>query len=319
MPLVLGPFYSSFCLLFKVFIVLSCSLRLLSLVSVGGNSLLRMRIAAAHLLLLSPLFWNCTGSAVFHTPPAPGPQYDFQDNPQYALGEIIDIQWSTDDQFVDLFVVQTSPDLETLAAVIMDEYVPSTIKWRVSFDGFPSSHDPDLSNVYYLHLQAAGQNGTGVTCHYFNITRGDATSVSSSALSSASPTAASSPSTSPSSIGSPTATPSAMSTPDLDRGELSTGAVAGIAVGATFVGTLVVVGLAGLLFWRRWKNNEKGRGEEAAAMATANDESEIHVYKRDLSVPSRELYVESPRRLRAETSEPSEMRFEMSGDSVVCK
>ncbi|KAK1495959.1 hypothetical protein CABS01_01766 [Colletotrichum abscissum] len=137
MPLVLGPFYSSFCLLFKVFIVLSYSLRLLSLVSVGGNSPLRMRIAAAHLLLLSPLFWNCTGSAVFHTPPAPGPQYDFQDNPQYALGEIIDIQWSTDDQFVDLFVVQTSPDLETLAAVIMDENVPSTIKWRVSFDGFP--------------------------------------------------------------------------------------------------------------------------------------------------------------------------------------
>ncbi|KAG7055282.1 hypothetical protein JMJ77_0007745 [Colletotrichum scovillei] len=280
-----------------------------------------MRTASAHLLLflLSSLFWNCTGSAVFYTPPAPGPQYDFRNNPQYALGEIIDIQWSTDDRFIDLFLVQTSPNLETLAALIMDRYVPVTFKWRVSFDGFPSSHDPDLSNVYYLHLQAAGQNGTGVTCHYFNITRSDASSVSPSALSSASPTAALSSSTLPSSVGSPTTTSSALSTPELGRDGLSTGAVAGIAVGATFVGTLVVVGLAAFLFWRRWRNNKRGGGEEAAAIATANDGNEIHVYKKDVSVPSRELYVESSRRFGAEASEPREMRFEMSGDSIVGK
>ncbi|EXF85430.1 hypothetical protein CFIO01_04438 [Colletotrichum fioriniae PJ7] len=273
-----------------------------------------MRIASFH-LPLSLLFWNCAGSTVFRRPPGPGYAGDFRDNPQYALGEIVDLQWETDDTSNDLFIVQTTPEEEIITHLFLSEYRPFGWVWNVSFDGFPPWHDPDLSNVYYLHLQPADQNDAGVTCHYFNITRSDASSVSSSASSSTPPSS----STLSTSVASPTTTPSATSTPELGRDELSIGAVAGTAVAATFVGTLVVVGLAGFLFWRRWKNKKKRERGEAAAMTTANDENEIHIYKRDLSLPPRELYVEGPRRLGTEGLEPSEMRFEMSGDSVVRK
>ncbi|KAK1543225.1 hypothetical protein CPAR01_03858 [Colletotrichum paranaense] len=266
-----------------------------------------MRIASILLLLLSLLFRDCTGGSTFYRPPGSGPAGDFRDNPQYTLGEIVNLQWETDDMSIDLYLVQKLPEDE-VAAILFGW------AWNVSLDTFPSWHSPDLSNVYYLHLQASlpvGVIGAGVASHYFNITPSAASSVSSSA----------SPSSSTlwTSVASPTTTPSATSTSELDRDELSTGAVSGIAVGATFIGTLFVVGLAGFLFWRRWRTNKKREGEELGAIITANDENEIHVYKRDVSEPSSELFVESTRRFGAEGSKLSEMRFEMSGDSVVRK
>ncbi|KAK1724643.1 uncharacterized protein BDZ83DRAFT_329158 [Colletotrichum acutatum] len=273
-----------------------------------------MRIASILLPLLSLLFRDCTGST-FYQPPGSGPAGDFRDNSQYTLGEIVDLQWETDDTSIDLYLVQTLPEDEVATILFVGEsHTPLGWAWNVTFDSFPSWHSPDLSNVYYLHLQPSlpvGVIGAGVASHYFNITRSAASSVSSSA----------SPSSSTlwTSVASPTTTPSATSTSELDRDELSTGAVAGIAVGATFVGTLFVVGLAGFLFLRRWGNNKKRGGEELGAIITANDGNEIHVYKRDVSEPSSELFVESTRRFGAEGSKPSEMRFEMSGDSVVRK
>ncbi|KXH44521.1 hypothetical protein CSIM01_08807 [Colletotrichum simmondsii] len=285
-----------------------------------------MRIASILLPLLSLLFRDCTGST-FYQPPGSGPAGDFQDNPQYAVGDVIDLQWELTDPLngylLDLFIIQTSPELETRATLFRHENSPQGWEWRVSLDGFSSEYDPDLSNVYYLRLEPSSRADVSVTCHYFNITRSDESPVSppvpspvsSSVLSSTPPSF----STSSPSIASPTTTPSATSTPELSRDELSTGAVAGIAVGATFVGTLFIVGLAGFLFWRRWGNNKKRGGEELGAITTANDGNEIHVYKRDVSEPSSELYVESTRRFGAEGSKPIEMRFEMSGDSVVRK
>ncbi|KAK1654544.1 hypothetical protein BDP81DRAFT_415998 [Colletotrichum phormii] len=263
-----------------------------------------MRIASV--LLYSLLYWKCTGSTVFRRPPGAGPTGDFRDNPQYALGEMVDLQWGTDDSPIDLFIIQASPERDPVATLFLDEHRPQGWTWRVSFNGFPDWHDPNLSNAYYLRILPAGQTDPGTTCHYFNIT-GSAASSPSSSLSPSSSTL--------SSVSSPTRASSATSTPKPGGDELSGGAVAGIAIGAT-AGTLVVVGIAGFLFWRRWKNNKKGRGEEAAAATTASDTNEINLYKRDTSVPSRELYGESARPFEAEGSEPSDMRFEMSGDSV---
>ncbi|KAI3542398.1 hypothetical protein CSPX01_06876 [Colletotrichum filicis] len=114
-----------------------------------------MRIASILLLLLSLLFRDCTGGSTFYRPPDSGPAGDFRDNPQYTLGEIVKLQWETDDPSIDLYLVQKLPEDEVAALLFVDEsHTPFGWAWNVSLHTFPSWHSPDLSNVYYLHLQA---------------------------------------------------------------------------------------------------------------------------------------------------------------------
>lgn len=145
--------------------------------------------------------------------------------------------------------------------------------------------------------------GAGSTCHYFNITN--------NAVSSSVPSASST-----SILVAPTVTSTATNTPKQGDGGLSGGAVAGIAIGATF-GTLAVVGIAGFLFWMRWKNKKRERMGETAGATNASIANEVRLQKRDVLSPLHELPSEGTRRFEAEGSEPSDMRFEMSGNSVV--
>lgn len=122
-----------------------------------------------------------------------------------------------------------------------------SLVWTVGYAGFPSTMNPDLSQVYFLQLFKTGQSGSSATSHYFNITEPDNTSTPTSsatatttalALASATSTPTSTPDSSPAQ--STTTTPA-------DEDQLSSTAVAGIAVGATLGALLLLALLAGLV------------------------------------------------------------------------
>ncbi|GKT45860.1 uncharacterized protein ColSpa_06041 [Colletotrichum spaethianum] len=97
--------------------------------------------------------------------------------------------------------------------------------WTVSYNGFPSHFDATKSPVYFIQMFKSGDTVGNITSHYFNITE--------SAAASASSTSATASSTSSVSVGSTaSASPSASSAAESTDKGVSTGAVAGIAVGA---------------------------------------------------------------------------------------
>ncbi|KAK1985711.1 hypothetical protein LZ30DRAFT_778833 [Colletotrichum cereale] len=208
---------------------------------------------AAPLLLLLLAARGTLAENRFRRPPGPGPTGDFRDNPVYALGSQLDLQWETDFESVDLLVWQESDtESEPAYAIIAQKTRSTGMLWTVGYSGFQPYHDPTRSNVYFIQMFKSGDNVGNVTSHYFNITDSSA---------SATPSAAST--TTRLLID---ATPTASGTPDssVDSGPsdagTSRGAVAGIAVGAA-LGVLGVAAVAGWLFWRRW------RGKNAAGAA----------------------------------------------------
>ncbi|KAK1700243.1 hypothetical protein BDP55DRAFT_722810 [Colletotrichum godetiae] len=262
-----------------------------------------MRLATIIFLCL----WSCIcNSSVFRRPPGAGPTGDFRDNPTYVIGEILDLQWDSDDNSaVDLTIIQVSEDILDIPRTTylfpradLANQQRTTYNWQIRFDGFPSSHDPNLSDIYFFRLLPAGVGGAGSTSHYFNITSNAASSV---------------PSSSSTSVSATTVTSTTTNTPKSGDGGLAGGAVAGIAIGV-MIGTLAVVGVVFILVRRRWKKTKRGRQIMAGPTAAGGTE-EVHFYKRDMPAPSREVYGES-RRFEAEGSGPSDMRFEMSGDVV---
>lgn len=144
-----------------------------------------------------------------------------------------------------------------------------SLVWTVGYAGFPSNHDPELSPVYFVQLFKTGETTGNVTSHYFNITKPvSTTSVSSSSVSrtlSLQTSTTSTPSTttpatlalgpaittsSPSSPSAAMTTTTTTATP-ASEDRLSSGTVAGIAVGATLGAILVLVLAAWVVVRRR--------------------------------------------------------------------
>lgn len=119
----------------------------------------------------------------------------------------------------------------------------SDYTWLIS----PLSKDvpKDEDGIYYLEVHGAGASEADGTSHYFNITQ--------------SPTKPSSTSSSPTTA-TPTGQPAdrTQTNPAAGSGSgLSKGTIAGIAVGSTLGGLLLLVGAA-LLVWRRpWTSSQR--------------------------------------------------------------
>ncbi|GKT66409.1 hypothetical protein ColTof4_03901 [Colletotrichum tofieldiae] len=187
----------------------------------------------------------------FRRPPGPGPAGDFRDNPSYALGSQLDLQWETDFESIDLLIWQEADySPEPTYATIVSKTRSLGMLWTVSYNGFPSHHDPTKSPVYFIQMFKSGESVGNITSHYFNITESAATSTSPT--DGAASTASSSPSWSAT-----TGSPSSSAHAESSDGSVSRGAVAGIAVGVA-LGALLIAGLAGWIFWRRWQKNNAG-------------------------------------------------------------
>ncbi|KAK1975550.1 hypothetical protein LZ30DRAFT_349890 [Colletotrichum cereale] len=134
-----------------------------------------MRFLAAVLLLGGLLHHPTCARAEdrFFRPPGPGPTGDYRDNPVYAVGDRIELQWETSLQSADLVLWQEQPDgddaRQAYATLAEVNAKTKSLTWTVGYAGFPAYHDPDLSPVYYLELCEAGETG-GVRSHYFNMT-----------------------------------------------------------------------------------------------------------------------------------------------------
>lgn len=175
--------------------------------------------------------------------------------------------------------------------------------WTVSYNGFPSYHDPDLSPVYFIQMFNHGDVVGNITCHYFNITDSAASTTSLSAsLTTAQPTSTA--------TSTATSTPTDLaSVPEATAGNtgLSGGATAGIAVGAT-LGTLIVSGLVGWMVWRHLQKNKKGDERHSQETQENGSSEPLRV---DYEMPD-----DNHHRYEAEGSTPGEVRHEMTGSPV---
>ncbi|OBR03949.1 hypothetical protein CH63R_13076 [Colletotrichum higginsianum IMI 349063] len=204
----------------------------------------------------------------FRRPPGPGPTGDYRDNPVYTLGDEIDLQWETSFKAVDVVLWQQQPKGNTKPAFsrLAVNSKAKSLVWTVGYAGFPSNHDPELSPVYFVQLFKTGETTGNVTSHYFNITKPvSTTSFSSSSVSrtlslQTSSTTSTPSTTTPATLAlgpaittsspSPSTTTMTTTTP-ASEDRLSSGTVAGIAVGATLGAILVLVLAAWVVVRRR--------------------------------------------------------------------
>ncbi|KAK4551618.1 hypothetical protein LTR86_011042 [Recurvomyces mirabilis] len=184
----------------------------------------------------------------FTTPPAVGAISDYINNPNYTIGQQVNLEWQTNITVgVSLWLYQVASTWE-YAAIFKGQYpVPTTYAWTVS-------------NLDFALANGTGDNDPAPGCfsHFFNIleadssTPGDSSSASTSALttstsSPASSTAATSTNASPSAATtlSPSASPPDAA-PAQQSSSLSSRAKAGIGVG---IGLGAAGILVGALIW----------------------------------------------------------------------
>lgn len=133
--------------------------------------------------------------------------------------------------------------------------------WQATLNGWLDDFEEDGAAIFYMALYANNSESFDTTCHYFNVTRAEQRTTSTTT--SATQTSTGGPDASKAPTSDPTAT--STSSPDEGGGGLSCGAVAGISVGATIGGILLLGGLgffAGRAFSR--KNNQANRNSYAA-------------------------------------------------------
>ncbi|OLN96896.1 hypothetical protein CCHL11_02462 [Colletotrichum chlorophyti] len=281
-------------------------------------------------LLGSLLSRSVRSETRFLRPPGPGPLEDYRDNPVFELGEKIDLQWETDLKAVDLLVwqQQPNPSSKTVFARLASSYKSKSLVWTVNYKGFPSSHDPELSEVYFLQLFKYGDTAVNMTSHYFNITQPAAPASASSPFTirstptppkSISTPASTTPSANPTlepAAAVPSATPT--SGPDLAVKEagFSSRAVAGIAVGAA-LGMPLLAGLA----WLVWRFRKAWRpAARSAEHAAAPDEGQMHDVQRTPSLPWKlEVPLESHQRFDVRASRLVTEMHEMPAEPVTAE
>ncbi|KID94097.1 hypothetical protein MAJ_09936, partial [Metarhizium majus ARSEF 297] len=216
---------------------------------------------ATFILFLCALAANAVCKTNFTQPPANGPNANYQDNPVYQQGQKIDVQWKSDLDTMDLFVFQQYPAAGKGVQFLkkLREGTRSTsLIWTVSLDGL-SRNVPRGENaiLYFAVLRARSPDRDG-TSHYFNVSVPDAASTTASATQTSTTTSAATD------VPSHAATPEPASSGESSPG-LSRGGVAGVAVGST-VGGLLLLGGMGLLAWRKMR---RGKPAEDAAVEDA--------------------------------------------------
>ncbi|KAF7543279.1 hypothetical protein G7Z17_g10872 [Cylindrodendrum hubeiense] len=236
-------------------------------------------------LSLAAFIPTVLSTSAFSQPPGPGPAGNYRDNPVYEVGEKIDMQWSSDLETMDLLLWQEYPNAgngQNYYWRLLENSRSTSMIWTVSFDGFSTDVAEGESAIFYLALYESGTNNVDVTCHYFNVTLPEEPTTTTSTISTETiastnigtmtakvtptPDAASTTTTSSSSTATSTSDPKP--SPD----SLSTGAVAGIAVGSTLGGILALGGL-GFLAWKYFLRKRDSGGQYAPGQQVPPEEN----------------------------------------------
>ncbi|KXH28540.1 hypothetical protein CSAL01_12551 [Colletotrichum salicis] len=256
--------------------------------------------------LFGVVFPACTRSENrFRRPSGPGPAGDFRDNPVYTLGDNIDLQWEMDLKNIDLILWQQQPtgNIKGPYAKLASNSTAKSLVWTVGYAGFPSTMNPDLSQVYFLQFFKTGQSGSSATSHYFNITEPDITSTSTTSSTTTTPSATTAALSlaSASATATPDSSPAQSTTTSTDEDQLSSTAVAGIAVGATLGALLLLALLAGLV--RRCIKRRRDMAVHTEGDILVYAERQLHA-KDEAAAWKLELPVHSRERFEVEACEP---------------
>ncbi|OBT82059.1 hypothetical protein VE02_09372 [Pseudogymnoascus sp. 03VT05] len=209
---------------------------------------------------------DALNNSYFLVPPGGGPFGNYDANSKYKVGMNLNIEWQSDLETTDLVLQQDYPATGK-AYVLISDTKSKSLNWEVSFYNFATGDGNGNDAVFYLTLFGAGHDDKIITtCHYFNITvpkvssTTSALTVNPTSTSSSPSSTSSSPSSSSAAAAAAAATEAAATPPTLEPEPNpypgpSTGAVAGIAVGATLAGLLVLGGL-GFLVWRHFSKKK---------------------------------------------------------------
>ncbi|CAH0031770.1 unnamed protein product [Clonostachys rhizophaga] len=209
------------------------------------------------LMSLLGLSGTAISANTFNRPPSGGIKGDFRDNPTYKEGERVEFLWDTDLAYVDVVIWQRFPlpssatdGVTYFNEPMLQNSTRMSYEWTAVLGGATPPTGED--SVFWLAMYDALANSTKVTAesHYFNVSRATGatttTTTSSSLLTAASSTSA---------AASSDASSESATNDDASQGQksgLSTGAVAGIAVGSTLAGIAIIAACAFFL-WRNFQ------------------------------------------------------------------
>ncbi|KAF5025399.1 hypothetical protein F66182_2501 [Fusarium sp. NRRL 66182] len=236
--------------------------------------------------LLGAFATQAAAESSFRTPGGSG-STGWRNNPSYEVDESINVEWETDLRETNLllwqdhpgagggtqFFVQLKGSWEDYGFPLMtwtyraslENSTSTSFIWQVNFGGFSTEVADNEDAVFHFALFESGTNNQVALSGAFNVTVPRDETTTSTQSTTVEPSSA----TNPASTAAAATTDSAAETTGADAGnnsggdELSTGAVAGIAVGAT-LGGLLVLGGAGFLLWKHFR---KGSGATAGGYA----------------------------------------------------
>ncbi|KAF4341285.1 Crumbs like 3 [Fusarium beomiforme] len=211
-------------------------------------------------VLLASFAAKVAADTNFITPGGSGSS-GWKNNPTYDVDESMNVEWETDLEETNLLLWQDYPPAGggTQFFLQLKENTTSTSYiWTVNFGGFSTEVGKNDDAVFHFSLFKSGTNDIYANSAAFNVTvpKGETTSATL-----ASTTAIQSP-TATGALSETTTTEAATETTtsnssNKDDGGLSTGAVAGVAVGAT-IGGILLLGGAGFLLWRHFRKGPGG-------------------------------------------------------------
>lgn len=232
---------------------------------------------------------------VFVRPGPMGNETDFSKNPRYKVGDKIDAQFRTDEPETDLLVWMKYPNLTAdapgrylvqyrkcrllnigiqhgLTEGYADNEPAHNITWKVTLERLNLTTIPEQDEVT-LQFMLYKSNQTQfyiAASDFFNITRPQKpTSTTTSQTPSS--TLSQSNVSKATSYGDPPLSKNDGSTSNgTSRKSLSSGATAGIAVGATLAG-FAMVGAIGFFVWKRNRKNQLSKKDESAGLMGGSD------------------------------------------------
>jgi hypothetical protein len=230
-------------------------------------------------------------SISFINPPAAGPNSEYSQDPSFAYGSSMVIEWTPTSNVISMVMYQQTQgavfeyifreflSICTRMILVLTEYAEnqqgfSSYNWDIN-----TNKSLDVSRIFFFEIFIKGQTSPAASSHYFNIT-GSAKSAAITSSSATPPSSKSSAATSKATssttrTNTSTKTTSAAPTPSPGGGGLSTGAKVGLGVG---IPVAVIAGLlAGWFFFAHKRKSNKH--DETQPAETQHGQSQPMMYE----------------------------------------
>ncbi|KAF5557281.1 hypothetical protein FNAPI_5494 [Fusarium napiforme] len=197
---------------------------------------------------------------------------DMTKNNHYEDGQMIPILWDTNIKKVDLYIWQFIDAQTNTTARLKDNGTSPSSDWKAQYD-ISNATENNEDCIYWFTLMDSKYGGTLAKSQYVNVSAPKAEET----------TTASSASRETSSIPEPS-----------PKSGLSRGEIAGVAVGATIGGLLILGGLG----WMVWRRRTRSKNDGVVAELPGNYEDQPHAERPKSELPA-EPVVFPPERPRS--------------------